>query len=154
MLFQEINKYRYLFLDDIREVDTNVLKLYLRIGRESEQTEDRSLNGVTLHDVRPILEDEELRLEVAFSSYVSYNVRWETYTVWRDYDIFEGKTVREYSKSRYLEYVRSDTIASDEWPGKLRHFGLCCGWQVIDVVSVDEPVVRMFLAHKATHNEE
>jgi len=46
-------------------------------------------------------------------------------------------------KSRHFEYIKSDTFASDEWPGKLRHFGVCCGWEIIDIISTDETKVKM-----------
>lgn len=60
-----------------------------------------------------------------------------------DYDVYEGRKVREYSKSRYLEYVKNDTIATDVWPGKIRHFGFCCEWEVIDIVSMTEPLIQV-----------
>lgn len=141
MLFKELNQYKYFFLDSIRAND-DILTIYLTIG-EVGKPEDISFNGVTITGTRPILENSSLVIELVFSSYVAYNVRWESYTTRSDYDIWDGRLIREYSKSRYMEYVKSDTIASDEWPGKLRHFGFCCEWHVVDVVSVQEPAIRI-----------
>lgn len=129
-------------MDIIHSTDENRLAIYLKIGNVSEETEDFVVNGITIHDTRPILKDNTAIIKVIFPSYVAYNVRWESYTVWSNYDVFEGRIVREYSKSRYLEYVKSDTFASDEWPGKLKHFGICCGWEIIDIISVDEPIIE------------
>lgn len=140
MLFKDLNQYKYLFLNSIQKDDGNELTIHLTVGKVIEQTEDLVINGVTIHDVKPILEDN-IYIKVTFPSYVAYNVSWESYTTMSNYDVFEGRKVREYSKSRYLEYVKNDTIASDEWPGKLRHFGFCCEWEVIDIVSIDEPMV-------------
>jgi hypothetical protein len=137
----ELNQYRYFFLESIH-TDENVVTIYLKVGKEGDP-EDLTLNGVTLRGTKPVIEDEDLQIEVVFPSFIAYNVLWESFSVWSDYDIFEGRNIREYSKSRYMEYVRDDTIATDEWPGKLRHFGFCCEWHVIDIISIDEPKIRM-----------
>ena len=139
--FGLLNQYKNLFLVDIQENDENKVTFLLKTGQVSETTEALVINDVTLNDVRPIIEDNNLSIKVLFPSYVAYNVRNETYTTLNDYDLFEGNIVREYNRSRYLEYIMADTIATDNWPGKLRHFGICCGWHVIDVISVDEPEV-------------
>jgi hypothetical protein len=33
--------------------------------------------------------------------------------------VFEGNLTREYSKTRYLEYIKDDIIISDDYSGKL-----------------------------------
>lgn len=143
MKFKDLNQYKYLFLKNIDCSDGNRLVIYLGIGIVSEEPETLVFNsGATINDARPILEDDSVSIRVVFPSYVSYNVRWESYTGGSDYDEFIGRIGREYSKSRYLEYVKSDTIASDEWPGKLKHFGICCEWEIIDIVSIDEPQIQ------------
>lgn len=143
MIFKDLDQYKYLFLENIHCTDGNELTICLKAGKVSEEIEPLVLNGLNINDTRPILEDNSILIRVFFPSYVAYNVRWETYTVRSDYDEFTGRTVREYLKSRYLEYVKGDTIASDEWPGKLKHFGICCGWEIIDIVSTDEPKVQI-----------
>lgn len=147
MIFKELDQYKYLFLNNIHCTDRNRLTICLKVGKVSEETEPLMVNSITVNDTRPILVDNTGSIRVAFPSYVACNVRWETYTIWSDYDEFTGQIVREYSKSRYLEYVKNDTAASDEWPGKLRHFGICCGWEIIDIVSVDEPEVHYLTIH-------
>jgi len=146
LIFKDLNQYKYLFQQNIHCTDENRLTICLKIGKVSEETEDFVFNGITINDTRPILEDNTGSIRVWFPSYVAYNVRWETYLVWSEYDEFTGRIVREYSKSRYLEYVKNDTFASDEWPGKLRHFGICCGWEIIDIISIDEPQVEMVMS--------
>lgn len=141
MNFIDLNQYKYLFLDTIKSTNENALIITLNIGEVSTKMEDLTINGVTLRDTRAILEDNAIRIKLIFHSYVAYNVRRETYTVWSDYDVFKGQIVREYSKSRYMEYIKSDTIASDEWPGKLKHFGISCCWEIVDIISVDEPKI-------------
>jgi hypothetical protein len=143
MILKDLDEYKYLFLKNINTNDENGLTICLNVGRVSEETEPLVFNGVIINDTRPILEDNTVSLKVGFTSYIAYNVRWESYTCWSDYDEFTGRLVREYSKSRYLEYVKTDTFASDEWPGKLRHFGICCEWEIIDIISIDEPQVQL-----------
>lgn len=143
MLFKDLDQYKYLFLDRIQNNKGNELTVYLTVGKVIEQTEDLVINSVTIHDLKPIIKDN-VYIKVIFPSYVAYSVRWESYTTMDDYDVYEGRKIREYSKSRYLEYVKNDTIATAVWPGKIRHFGFCCEWEVIDIVSIDEPEVKFF----------
>lgn len=127
------------------EEDGQTLVLYLCIGTVSETAEDFILEGVTIKDTRRISKDERVRFEVVFPSYVASHITNESYTIPNGYDEFTGSKAREYAKSRYLEYVQNDTTASDIWPGQLRHFGFCCEWQIIDVISKDEPKVRLLI---------
>jgi hypothetical protein len=145
--FNELNQYKYLFLDTIQDSTENpfAIIITLKTGEVSEQTEDLIVGEATIRDVRPIIENESIRIKVNFPSYVAYNVQCETYSSGNDYDIFKGRNAREYSKSRYMEYIKSDTIASDEWPGKLKHFGISCCWEIVDIISVDEPKIQIVL---------
>jgi len=142
-LFAEINKYKYLYLQDINSVDDISLNINLTVGEVSDQEEELTINGVTLRGLRPILKNDSIRIEIVFPSYVAYNVSSESYIVGNEYDLFEGKLAREYSKSRYLDYIKDNTIADDVYPGKLRHFGFCSEWHIIDVVAINEPKINI-----------
>lgn len=143
-MFSEINEYKYLYLQGVKSVDDISLTINLTVGEVSDQEEQLTINEVTLSGLRPILNNDSVRIEIVFPSYVAYNVSKESYIVMNDYDVFEGKLAREYSKSRYLDYIKLDTIADDVYPGKLRHFGFSSEWHVIDVISVDEPKINIY----------
>jgi hypothetical protein len=119
------------------------LNINLTVGEVSDQEEELTINGVTLRGLRPILKNDSIRIEIVFPSYVAYNVSNESYIVGNEYDLFEGKLAREYSKSRYLDYIKANTIADAVYPGKLRHFGFCGEWHIIDVVAIDEPKINI-----------
>lgn len=143
-MFAEINKYKYLYLQDINSVDDISLTINLTVGEVSDQEEELTVNEVTFSGLKPILKSDSIRIEIVFPSYVAYNVSSESYIVENEYDVYEGKLAREYSKSRYLDYTKNNTIADDIYPGKLRHFEFCSEWNIIDVVSVDEPEINIY----------
>jgi hypothetical protein len=43
----------------------------------------------------------------------------------------------------FLDYVRAATFASDDYPGKLAHYGIVCLSHVVDVVSIEEPAISV-----------
>ncbi len=143
-MFEGINKYKYLYLQDVNSVDDISLAINLTVGEVSDQEEELTINGVNFTRLKPILKNDSIRIEIIFSSYVAYNVSRESYIVGNEYDVYEGKLAREYSKSRYLDYIKANTIADDVYPGKLRHFEFCSGWDIIDVIAVDEPKINIY----------
>ena len=143
LLFEEINQFKYIFLDDVKEEDGYNLVLSLCSGAISEIPEDFILAGVTFKDTRRITRNEHVRLEVIFPGYVAFNIINESFVVPNSHDEFTGSKAREYTKSRYLEYIQNETKATAIWPGQLRHFGFCCEWQIIDVISKDVPAVKV-----------
>lgn len=54
---------------------------------------------------------------------------------------FTGRQFCVYSKSRFLDYVRGATLASDDYPGKLSHYGINCLNHIVDVISIEEPLI-------------
>jgi|SRR5471030_1881548 len=74
-------------------------------------------------------------------NYVAYSVRNESYTTVDNYEVFEGKKIVKYSKSRYLDFVRDATFADDSYPGPMTHWGIFCLNHIIDVVSCHQPEV-------------
>ncbi|MBP2644224.1 MAG: hypothetical protein H6Q67_2111 [Firmicutes bacterium] len=143
-MFEEINKFKTLFLEDVKEEDGHNLVLNFCIGSVSEAAEKLILDGVTMKDVRIITKDERVRFEVVFPSYVAFDIMNESFSIPNDYDEFTGSKAREYTKSHYLEYIQNKTTASANWMRQLKHFGFCCEWQIIDVISKDKPEVRIF----------
>ena len=81
--------------------------------------------------------------DVSWRHYVAYNVFNESYTSWDESSEFEGNPFRLYRKSRYLDFVRNEQNVEFLAPGH-KHWGICCEWHIIDVVSQDEPIVARF----------
>ena len=75
--------------------------------------------------------------------YVAYSVVNESFASVDDSELFTGHLFRNYSKSRFLDYVGVATFASDDFPGKLRHYGVNCLNHFVDIVSATEPIISV-----------
>jgi hypothetical protein len=81
--------------------------------------------------------------EVTWPNSIAYSIRNESYCGPDGYEQFNGRSFVLYSKSRYLDFVSAATIATKEYPGPFKHWGIFTLNHVIDVVSTDEPSVRI-----------
>jgi transposase-like protein len=143
-LIEQIEHHKYLYLTEIGEPDINVLRIVIEEAKASGETRDVKVDSTKISDCRPIISDETCqKYEIVFGSYVAYCVRNESYTVMDESEKFTGRLFNIYSKSHFLDYVRAATIASEEYPGKFVHYGINCLDHIVDVVSVDEPEIRM-----------
>jgi len=139
-LIEQIDRHTYLYLTEISEPEDNVLRLVIEEARPSGEPEDMKIGDVTLPGTRFIISDESCyAYEVIFSSYVAYSVRNESYVGQDESEEFTGRQFCVYSKSRFLDYVRAATFASDDYPGKLNHYGINCLNHIVDTVSIEEP---------------
>ncbi len=143
-LIERIDAHQYLYLVEISEPEVNVLRIVIDEARASGE-ENRSLDvGETkISDLRPIVSDDDCqRYEIFFGSYIAYSVRNESYVVMDESEIFTGRLFNVYSQSHFLNYVRAATIASSDYPGAFVHYGMNCLDHIIDVISIDEPVIN------------
>ena len=139
-LIEQIDRHTYLYLTEIGEPEENVLRLVIEEARASGEPEDMKIGDVTLSGARSIVSDESCyAYEILFGGYVAYSVRNESYVEQDESEEFKGRLFCVYSKSRFLDYVRVATFASDEYPGKVNHFCIYCLNHIVDVVSVEEP---------------
>lgn len=148
----EISSCKWLFLNSIGEPEENALRLEL-------------LEAVTLCDpeaeVRPLNESLERGLPLGspirhvtgcrlftldWSDYVAYSVRNESYVTTDEYEVFEGRNLVKYTKSRYLDFVEQTTFASDSYPGPMTHWGVFCLNHIVDIVSCSEPAWQVSFA--------
>lgn len=156
-LVNEINNFGSPFLIRLVEKD-NSLYIYI-CGSYAKKTsfEDAKalgdyLNNKTITEIisesKSIIPDNSVIYCIYFESYVGYNVSWESYILGDDEEEFEyGKCFRIYSKSKYLDYMTSKTFA-EQVLGKLKHYGVYCEWQIIDVISDEEPIIKKYNFNK------
>jgi hypothetical protein len=137
----EINRAECLFLVSIGEFTVNRLRCVVQEGRTTGAPESIEVAGAEIKNVQPVLPYVDSAWELLFEKYVAYSVRNESYTRKDVDEVWEGYLLRRYSKSKFLDYVRSSTFASDEFPGKLHHYELVCTDQIIDVVTVQPPAI-------------
>jgi hypothetical protein len=138
-----LNKCRYLFLQEIQELDWNGLRLVVSEGLPAGESGpihvgDAVIGGGTRIDVK----EESRVFELVWSQYVAYGVLNESYANVDDPETFEGSAFRVYSKSHFMNYVSRASFASAEYPGPMRHQAIVCSHHVIDVVSVELPTVK------------
>jgi hypothetical protein len=139
-LIEQIDRHAYLYLTEIGEPKDNVLRLVIEEARASGEPEDMKIGDVTLPGARSIVSDEYCyAYEVLFGNYVAYSVRNESYVGQDESEEYTGRLFCVYSKSRFLDYVRLATFASDDYPGKLNHHGINCLNHIVDIISVEEP---------------
>ena len=136
-----INHCPYLYLSELAEPDDNSLRVILHEARSGDALSVADISG-PVTAVRPIEHRPGYQVfELNWNSYIAYSVRNESYASRDTNEVFEGELFRTYSQSRYLDFVAASTIASADYPGPFRHWGIICLNHVIDVVSVDEPEI-------------
>jgi len=122
------------------EPKANSLRLFFSRRKISDKPE--SIFGLDkLFTGYPLITDKRLPIiQIDFKSYISYSITNESFTVWDDYEEFEGKAFRIYSKSRFLDYIGTHTIASSDYPGTIRHFGMVCLDHIVNIASNVHPM--------------
>jgi hypothetical protein len=147
----EISSCKWLFLKSIVEPEENSLRLEILEAAtlHDPNAETRPLNESLEHGLplgSPIRHVAGCRIfTVEWPDYVAYSVRNESYVTRDEYEIFEGRNVVKYTKSRYLDFVEQATFASGSYPGPMTHWGIFCLNHIVDVVSCSEPAWQVFI---------
>ncbi|GAB6988705.1 hypothetical protein [Paenibacillus pini] len=143
MEYSDLFNLKDIYLDQIYEPEENTLRLLFSRSRTSETSETIRIGKTEIKDTYSIDVDETLPLlQMDFEWYIGYSIRNESYTSWDDYEEFEGRIFRIYSKSRYLDFIKVGTLASEDYPGPFKHYGIACLNHIVDVVSVSEPIIK------------
>jgi hypothetical protein len=90
------------------------------------------------------------RFELCWDRCIAYCVVNESYTDVPDAHSIgdSGRLLRSYSRSRFLSYVTSDTLAA----GPMHHYCLACEDHVVHVVALQPPrVTRLEPAHDSNN---
>jgi hypothetical protein len=141
--YSDLMNLKNIYFEQIYEPEENTLRLLFSRSRTSETPETIKIGEIEINDTYSIDVDESLPLiQLDFEWYIGYSIRNESYTSWDDYEEFEGNTFRIYSKSRYLDFIKVGTFATDNYPGPYKHYGITCLKHVVDVVSVSVPIIK------------
>lgn len=147
-LINEINNFKYISFIKLIEDDGSIQidicgtckKSALLKENNSDYKNDIKVAEV-LKNTNEIFPDTSVIYHIIFNGYISYNVINESYTSWDDCEKFEcGNLFRIYTKSRYLDFISTTTIAM-EIENKFVHYGICCLNNIIDIISTDEPII-------------
>ena len=143
-MLDEMDKCTSLFLQIATEPNESSLLLRIEEGRTNDTPEDINIGGVVIAGTRKVLHDDSCRIfELVLGTYISYSVTNESFASPDDPLFYTGEKIRKYSQSPFLEYVRAATFATDEYPGSYGHMAVICERHIIDVVSTEEPKVRL-----------
>jgi hypothetical protein len=139
--FEQIDECDWLFLAEIEELDGNGLRLLVKEGRRAGQSQDVHVAGQVIHDCTPIaVTDESAAFEIVWEHYVAYCVLNESFAFPPNgEEVYTGKRLRIYSKSRFRQYVSRSTFATDEYPGPMQHYEVCCEDHIVNVISTGVP---------------
>lgn len=108
-------------------------------------------------------EDNALRLEIAegydadaarlfevvWPTYLSYQVTNESFSHPDSYEKFDGRLFVRYSVSRYLDFIRATPTVLFSHAEEIHHWNAVSHWALyclnhsIDVISNDEPMIRL-----------
>ncbi|MEF2248812.1 hypothetical protein [Paenibacillus sp. IITD108] len=143
MEYTDLINLKVIYFKQIYEPEENTLRLLFSRSRTSDTPETITIGEIEIKDSYSIDIDETLPLlQLDFETYVGYSIRNESFTNWDDYEEFEGKIFRIYSKSRYLDFIKGGTFASEDYPGPFKHYGITCLNHVVDVVSISVPIIK------------
>jgi hypothetical protein len=147
----DVNSCKYLYLSKIVEPSDNVLRIIL----------DEAISGHTLSENQLADHDPEIRkllasqgttsiehspgcrvFELIWPSYIGYSIRNESFALPETHE-GKGKLFVEYADSWYLDFIKSSTWATLDFPGPFKHWAIYCLNHAIDIVSVEEPTVEV-----------
>jgi len=127
----------YLYIQDIKEYGQNKLELTIEFHYLYPKTRENVLFSQIYKD------GEKTVVKITFDFYIAYSVLNESYVVEDSYEKYKGAFFRLYKKSRYLDYINLGTIATSDYPGPFKHYGIAALDHIIDVVSVEEPIIEL-----------
>ena len=139
-----VDQCRYLKLRELSEPEDNSLRLVVEEMHVRDEAEELVVGESSFGLTHRIEHTDACRVfELTWDMYIAYSVLNESYARADDGEIFTGRRLRLYSKSKFLEYVRSETWADDHYPGPPKHVAISCESQIVNVISVAEPQVRL-----------
>jgi len=149
--FLDLNAHKYLYLLRLEATELRSLRLIVAEGIVSDrpslvsvdEAPDQALRDLITQSRSIDVTSESAIYDIQFEDYVAYSVFDESYTIALEGEAYSGSIARIYSQSKYLEYIFTTSIASDEYPGPFKHYGLCCSDHTLDIAALEEPrVVR------------
>jgi hypothetical protein len=140
--YDRINTEQNIFLTKIFEPEENSLEFELVVGLISGQVENLIIDSTDIGTSRRIYHDNESDVfKVTFDNYIAYSVINESYENLGGSQ-YVGEKIRIYSKSNFLDYVKADTFATNEYPGGFKHYAFISQRHIVNVVSTMEPKIE------------
>lgn len=142
--FKNINNHRYIYLGEIGEPEDNCLRFIVEEAGVSEKESSLEISDSEISGLRAIeVTKDSCIYEVVFNDYISYSVLNESYASVDEDEEFEGDLFRIYNKSHFLDYLKKASFATSEYPAPFKHYGFNFLNHILDVVSTEEPVIKL-----------
>ncbi len=143
-MIDQIDKHKWLYLTAIGEPEDNTLRLVIEEARSDKNLQPTKIGDLDLGKTSRIVSDAKcFAYELIFEWYVAYSVRDESYTQFDETEVRTGQSACVYTKSKFLDYARSSTFATDEYPGPITHYGFNCLNHIVDVAALEEPNIKV-----------
>ena len=140
--YDRINTARYLFLTKIFEQEENTLEFELTLCNVEKTERNLLIEDIDLGSYLPISYNESSSVfKVAFDSYIAYSVINESYENIGKTECIGGK-IKIYEKSNFLDYVKADTFATDDYHVTFKHYMFITLRHLINIVSSVEPKIE------------
>ena len=144
LMRDQVDQCRYLNLRELSEPEDNSLRLVVEELHVDDEADELVVGESSFGLTHKVEYTEACRVfELTWDMYVAYSVLNESYVRADDTEAFTGRRVRHYSRSRFLEHVRSETWADHQYPGPSIHTAIVCENHIVNVISVVEPQVRL-----------
>lgn len=139
----DVDGCEYLYLEFAYEGGDHRLRLWITEAELTDKVTPLVIGGIDFAP-KSIEHTADCRcFEVTWASTIAYSIRNESYCGRSRYEQFDGRHFVLYAKSHYLDFVSAATLATQEYPGPFKHWGIFTLNHVIDVVSTDEPKIRI-----------
>lgn len=149
--FDNINNNKYIYLGEIGEPEDNVLRFTIEEAGVSEDETSIQISGSELSELRSIeVTDKSCIYEVIFDNYISYSVLNESYCGVDEYEEYDGRLFCVYKKSHYLNYLSKASLATSGYPGTFKHYGFNCLNHIVDVISTEDPCIKLISGRHLT----
>jgi hypothetical protein len=146
-----LNAAPHLFLRQLGEPEVNSIRIRVQEAHSGPVRKPAKIPFPTKNlqalfsDARPIVSDSScFYYDLTWKRYVAYAVSNESYAAVPDKRTYEGRWLRRYSSSVFLDFVAKGTFASSILPGPFTHWGIVTLNHVVDVVSTEAPEIRRY----------
>ena len=139
MIHEILDKSKNIFIVDIIEPEENTFEFTMIIGKVLPAEKFEKNDGSEYSQI--VYNDNCEKYKIYFDYYIAYSVVNESYCYNNGNEIFEGENIRIYSKSNFLEYIKNDTCASEDYPGEFKHYAFISLNHIINVAAQEEPKI-------------
>ena len=140
--FQNIE---FLYLASIQEIEENRLALLFEKAKVGSEPQELKIGNHTFKNLYNIeATSDSKRFKIIFDNYISYSVINESYSDFDEKDVSEGRLVRKFSTSPFINYIKETTHAYQLYKDTLVHYQFVCLRHLIDVITLGEPEIIFF----------